>query len=155
MRIRILIAFIVLFISSVKLSAQQKDSYSYKTAVGVKFYPGAISLKHFISEDKCVEALAYFWRGNRLSGLYEKYFVIPDFESVKWYVGAGGNISLYDKNYYDGASFLGLDGVLGLDYKPQNLPLNFSLDWQPSFDLGGGNGFSANWAGFGVRFVIE
>ncbi len=152
---RLFIPLIVLFYFSGKLSAQTTENNFYKTAVGVKFYPGAITLKHFVADNRCIEVLAYFWRGNRLTGLYEKNFSIPDFESVKWYAGAGAHVSLYDRNYYEGASFLGLDGVLGLDYKPRNLPLNFTLDWQPSFDLGGGNGFSANWAGLGIRFVIE
>ncbi len=152
---KLLIPLFFTFILSAELSAQKVESSSYKTAIGVKFYPGAISLKHFISKDRCIETLAYSWRGNRLSGLYEKYFAIPDFESLKWYAGAGAHVSLYDKNYYNGASFIGADAVLGLDYKPEGLPLNLSLDWQPSLDLGGGNGFSANWAGIGVRFVIE
>lgn len=152
---KIVLSFIVFCVLTGELSAQKNDGYSYKTAVGVKYYPEAISLKHFIANDKCIEALAYFWRGNRLTGLYEKNYTMTDFESLKWYVGAGAHVSLYDKNYNDGVSYVGLDGVLGLDYKPSGIPLNFSLDWQPSFDIGGGNGFSANWSGLAVRYILE
>ena len=36
-------------------ASAQNNSSSYKTAVGVKFYPGAITVKHFVKETAALE----------------------------------------------------------------------------------------------------
>ncbi|HEY8687835.1 MAG TPA: hypothetical protein VIM07_01270, partial [Chitinophagaceae bacterium] len=60
-------------------------------------------------------------------------------------------------NKYGGATSIGVDGVLGLDYKIPSAPLNLSLDWQPSIEFGNGfnNGFSGNWGGIAIRYVLN
>jgi hypothetical protein len=70
---------------------------------------------------------------------------------MKWYVGPGAHVGLYK-----GITAVGIDGVVGIDYKFTNMPLNLALDWQPSFELGSGtrNGFNANWGGFAIRFTL-
>jgi hypothetical protein len=40
---------------------------------------------------------------------------------------------------------IGIDGVLGLDYKFNGAPINVSIDWQPSFEFGDYVGFSSLW----------
>ena len=138
-----------------KAYAQEQNAASYKTAVGIKFYPESVTLKHFISENSAVEIQSYFWKGNRLVGLYEKYASILGVNSMNWYFGAGAHLSMYDRNSYQGGSCLGVDGILGIDYKIKNVPIELSLDWQPSIDFGGGLGFAGNWGGLGIRFVLE
>ncbi len=65
------IAFVFVAFIQQQASAQSKGS-SYRTAVGVKFYPGAITLKHFVKNDAALEGIGYFWaRGTRITGLYE------------------------------------------------------------------------------------
>ena len=147
----------VLTISGV--AAQQSKSFNssdYQTALGVKFYPGAFSIKHFVNDNKAVEGLAYFWnRGLRVTGLYEIHFDINDVNGLKWYVGPGAHVGFYnDKN--GGGTSIGLDGVLGLDYKFSEAPINLSIDWQPSFEFGNnyGNGFNGNWGGFAIRYTL-
>ena len=78
---------VITTIFSLNSSAQSMGS-SYQTAVGIKFWPGAISVKHFISDNNALEGLANFWdRGFRLTGLYEIHGDINDVEGLKWYVG--------------------------------------------------------------------
>jgi hypothetical protein len=49
----------------------------------------------------------------------------------------------------------GIDGVVGLDYKFKKLPLNVSLDWQPSLELiTPGAEFQAGRGGIAVRFAF-
>jgi hypothetical protein len=131
----------------------QNTSSSYRTAVGVKFYPGAISVKHFLN-DNAVEGLASFWRGGvRFTGLYELHFPLLQVEGLQWYVGPGAHLGFYDDKRYDGSVFFGIDGVLGVDYKIPGAPLNVSLDWNPSFEFGDGADFQS-WGGLGVRFTF-
>ncbi len=130
-------------------------SQEYKTALGVKFYPGAVSLKHFIKPNAALEGLGYFWnRGARITGLYEFHGDINGAEGLKWYVGPGAHVGFYNNKYGGGSSF-GVDGVLGLDYKFKGAPINVSVDWQPSFEFNGAyDGFSGNWGGLAIRYVF-
>ena len=63
-------------------------------------------------------------------------------------------MGLYKPAYYDGKTSLGIDGVLGLDYKFPGMPLNVSVDWQPSYEFGDFEGFSGNWGGIGLRIAL-
>ena len=49
---------------------------------------------------------------------------------------------------------VGIDGVLGLDYKVKGAPLDVSLDWQPSFNFVGYNYFEGGWGGLGIRYAF-
>ncbi len=142
----------LIFVSTV--SAQSKGQ-SYTTALGVKLLDGAgISLKHFVNEKAALEGIGFFWsQGTRITGLYELHFDINGAPGLKWYIGPGAHIGLYNtKN--GGGTWAGVDGVLGLDYKINNAPLNLSADWQPSFEFGTGRGFTGNWGGFGIRYTF-
>jgi len=114
------------------LSAQD-----YKVAIGVRFSSAAptlnnaVSVKYFMNETSAVEGLISF--GNSrfgLGGLYEKHQLIGGTPAFTWFYGAGGYIGFEDRT-----TFLGPTGVVGLDYKFQNAPLNLSLDWKPELDI--------------------
>jgi len=142
----------ILFISNA--NAQSMGS-TYKTALGVKLLDGAgITVKHFINDRDALEGIGFFWnQGTRITGLYELHYDINGAPGLKWYIGPGAHIGLYNTKYGNG-SFAGIDGVLGLDYKINNAPLNLSLDWQPSFEFGTGRGFTGSWGGLGVRYTF-
>ena len=148
---------LITVLTATTVSAQRSKSYSsqsYTTALGVKFYPGAISIKHFVNGNNAIEGLGYFWeRGTRITGLYEIHGDINGAPGLKWYVGPGAHIGFYSTKWGGGSSF-GVDGVLGLDYKINSAPINLSLDWQPSFEFGDGRGFTGNWGGFAIRYTF-
>lgn len=144
------------------ISASAQNSADYRTAIGVKFYPGAITLKHFISEKAALEGLGYFYNnGFRVTGLYEFHFDIPDVNGLKWYVGPGAHLGFYNTKYKnanginDGGVAIGVDGVIGLDYKVPSAPINLSLDFQPSIEFGDYNGYGGSWGGIAIRYVIK
>lgn len=138
-------------------SGQSKsaNSSSYRTALGVKVWDGAgISFKQFVNGNNAVELIGYFWtRGTRITGLYEIHGPISGASGLQWYIGPGAHIGFYNTKYGDGA-FVGIDGVLGLDYKFKGAPINMSLDWQPSFEFGDGRGFAGSWGGLGIRYTF-
>lgn len=149
-----LLALVLIAFSQQKLSAQALGN-SYKTAVGIKFYPTGVSLKTFIRSDAALEFIGYFYdRGTRITGLYEYHGNLTDAGNLKWYLGPGAHIGLYNKNYFSGGTSVGVDGVLGLDFKFPSLPLNLSIDWQPSYEFGNYDGFISNSGGIGVRFTF-
>jgi hypothetical protein len=146
---------------AISANAQMNDGPDYKTALGVKVYPGAVSVKHFFKDKIAVEGLGYVTSdGFRLTGLYELYNNLGNVEGLKWYLGGGAHVGIWSdtwKNKYptrpDGLS-IGVDGVIGLDYKIQGAPLNLSFDWQPSFNILGYNYFEGGWGGLGIRYTF-
>ena len=142
-------------------SRAQSTGYDYKTALGVKFYPGAITLKSFTRTNRALEGLAYFYNdGIRFTGVYEIYGDISGADGLKWYIGPGAHIGFWcdhwknNHDYSDGGVSIGVDGVLGLDYKFENVPINISLDWQPSLNFVGYNYFEGGWGGMGIRYAF-
>lgn len=147
------ITLLLMFFCVSGLNAQNTERYT--TAVGVKFYPGAISFKQALSGNKSLEALAYFWNGTRITALYELHYDIAGLNGLRWYVGPGAHLQFYNNSSFSGKNYFGLDGVLGLDWKVPGAPLNLSLDWQPSFEFGEGDGFNGGFGGIGVRYVLK
>lgn len=154
----ILVSFLFVMVT---LNAQNRstNSYTYKTALGVKVWDGGgISLKHFFEGNNAGEFIAYFWsRGFRLVALYEIHGNFSGAPGLKWYIGPGVHIGFYDyhrNNHHIDGTYFGVDGVLGLDYKFRGAPINISIDWQPSFEFGDFVGFVGNWGGFGIRYTF-
>lgn len=152
-RVRSCVFFACLFVA---FSVNAQKGNTYKTGVGIKVYPTGVTLRHFVKpESQAVEFVGYFWRkGTRITGLYEFFFDLGKSENFKWYIGPGAHVGLYSDKYYGGGTAIGIDGVLGLDYKIKNAPLDISLDWQPSIEFGDFEGFASSWGGVGVRFTF-
>jgi hypothetical protein len=161
-----IIVLLAILLATIVLTANAQKSAStyssdYVTALGIKFYPTGVTLKHFVNGTKnAVEVIGYFYKyGTRITGLYEIHNDISGAPGLKWYIGPGAHVSFYDRNknndHYGGAA-VGVDGVLGLDYKINSAPINLSLDWQPSFEFGDNynNGFSGDWGGFAIRYTF-
>lgn len=144
--------------------SKSTNSSSYRTALGVKFYPGGITFKHFFNAKNAGELIGYFNNhGFRLTGLYEIHGNFADAAGLKWYIGPGAHIGFYDthhRHHHDddwhdhGHTSIGVDGVIGLDYKFRGAPINMSLDWQPSFEFTDGHGFVGSWGGLAIRYTF-
>jgi hypothetical protein len=164
MRKFVLTAIVLLSVIAVQAQSKSTNSSRYKTALGVKVWDGGgISLKHFFNGNNAGELIGYFWRnGFRLTGLYEIHGPISGATGLKWYIGPGLHVGAYnnhhyhhhDGHYHDSHASIGIDGVLGLDYKFNSAPINISLDWQPSFEFADGHSFNGSWGGLGIRYTF-
>ncbi len=157
---KIILAAVILAAFGIKATAQNNGN-TYKTAVGIKFYPSALSVKGFIAPNKAIEGLGYFYSdGFRLTGLYEIHGDIEGAAGLKWYVGPGAHIAVWNDSWKkenpdrNSGVAIGIDGVLGLDYKFKGAPINMSLDWQPSFNFVGYNYFEGGWGGLAIRYTF-
>lgn len=148
--------FSVLLFSVIAVFSQNINTGStYKTAVGVKIYPGAITAKHFISNNAAIEGIGYFYNGFRLTGLYELHGNINGLEGLKWYIGPGAHLGFdnANNNNSNNGIAVGVDGIIGLDYKITGAPINISFDWQPSFNFIS-DAYFKGYGGLAFRFAF-
>lgn len=157
------IVFALLLVAAIgsfnKISAQD-----YKTALGVRLSSSAatvnnsISLKHFINQNTAVEGLFSFGDPLALGVLFEINKPINE-TGIQWYYGGGGYLAFIksynvNKQKNETNTNVGAQGVLGLDYKFANLPLNLSLDWKPELNLVTDINFEPSAIGFTARFTF-
>jgi hypothetical protein len=152
--------FLALFACAALTTAAQNQGTDYRTALGFKFYPAGVTVKHFIARRTAIEAIGYSHDGFRLTALAEFYIPIGRVPGLSWYVGPGLHVGFHNDHWkekhldQDNNVVFGVDGVLGVDYKVKGLPLNLSLDWQPSYNFSGDNYFESRWGGVGIRYAF-
>ncbi len=141
------------------LSAQD-----YKTALGVRLSSSSamqnnsISIKHFISAKTAIEGLFSFGDPLALGALVEFYKPLTP-SGLTYFYGAGGYISFIKKVNINSSKTstdpnFGAQGIIGLDYKFSNVPLNISLDWKPELNLVSNINFEPAAIGFSARFTF-
>ena len=134
--------------------AQNKtaNSLQYKTAIGVKLWNGGgVTLKTFVKDNQALELIGFLnSAGTRITGLYEFHGDLNTEGNLKWYLGFGAHAGLYKLNN----TLFGGDGVVGMDYKFKDMPLNLALDWQPTVEFKKNYGFTGNWGGLAIRYTL-
>jgi hypothetical protein len=86
--------------------------------------------------------------------LYEIHFDIKPVRGLKWYVGTGAHVGLYKHLGLGNTNFVGIDGVLGLDYKVKGVPLNISLELNPTYEFTEYTKVIRFPVGLGVRYTF-
>lgn len=156
------IASLLLF--AIVFTVNKASAQDYKTAIGLRLSSSqaivnnSVSVKHFLNEKTAIEGLFTFGDPLAISGLIEIHQPVGA-SGVKWFYGGGGYIGFLktynpnkDRNETD--VHFGAQGVLGLDYKFQNIPLNLSLDWKPELNLVSDINFEPAAVGFTARFTF-
>jgi len=144
--------FLVSILSAFSISLKAKE---YKTAVGIRLGPNSAAIapgftvKHFISEKHAVEALVSFGDGLGVCGLYEWHQSVAAVAHLQWFAGAGAYAAYQTKT-----AFIGVAGIVGVDYKFPDIPLNISIDWKPGLNIIETVGFEASGVGFSARFAF-
>lgn len=109
-----------------------------------------ISAKYFFRDDLAVEGIlgtSFGRRGFQFTALFEQHMPITKIEGLYWFFGGGGHVGAYKGRYYYDRSnkhfqksydktlaTVGIDGIIGLDYKIAELPLSVGVDFKPFLD---------------------
>jgi hypothetical protein len=153
-----------LVIALIALTANTASAQDYKTALGVRLSSAApminnsISLKHFINEKTAIEG--YFSFGDPLAiGANIEFHKPLSASGLKYFYGGGGYIGFVKTTNVNTQKTstspnLGAQGVIGLDYKFTNIPLNISLDWKPELNIVSDINFEPAAIGFTARFTF-
>jgi hypothetical protein len=166
-----LLTTILLLSLSTTLAAQYE-----RTSIGLR--GGGVSgfsFKHIDEDLTAVEVIAG-WQENgfRLVGMIQKYkpiatsrlanlFIITGFGAHSGYIRynryptyhENGTVFYSENHYY--TPVFGGDFILGLEYHFESIPLNFSVDYKPYFQLFGEEHFRLDlWdLGFTVRYALN
>ena len=149
-RLSFLCIIFLLFFAGIKASAQD-----YRFGIGVRLsnatptLNNSITGKYFITDKSAIEGLVSFGSRFGIGGLLEIYKPFS-VEGLSWFYGGGAYVGFEDSNTY-----LGPTGILGIDYKFPNIPLNLSVDWKPELDIIPDINFVPDAFAFSVRFTIK
>ena len=160
-----ILCFTVIAIFAIQSSSKAQG---YDNAIGVRLgVSNGITFKTTLGENKMLDLIADYRSTDgskyfRVTGLYEIYKPIENVPGLNWYYGFGGTLGSvkysYDYGYatHDNSHdlYLSADGVLGLDYKVQDAPIDFSLDWKPALQLAPDAHFDSSGLGLSVRFTF-
>ena len=167
-------------ISSATITAAQErlepvrpavNQSNYKTAIGLRAgETSGLTIKHFFSESAAFEGIIGVWPyAFGFTALFEKHEQAFNLEGMNWYYGGGGHVvagsnRIYymytngDRYYYryrSGNMGLGVDGVLGLEYKIKAIPFAVSLDMKPFMELNTDGGlFLSLDPGLGIKVAF-
>jgi len=155
MKKTILVFLLVTFGASTLIAQDYERAFGLRlgTMVGASY-------KQFLNTSQAIEAIvdldiidsdALSLRG---TALYQFHFPISSVDGLAWYIGPGATFGLRLGD--DSGFLLGLDGMVGLEYKLSELPLCFSIDYNPKFYLIGYDDpkFKAANAGLTIRYTF-
>lgn len=135
------------------LISNTAKAQDYKGAIGVRFSSKAalvnnsVSLKYFFNEKTAAEGLITFNDPFALGLLVEQHK--PFAAGLKYFYGGGVYAG------FSGDRRVGLQGVIGLDYKIPTLPINFAIDWKPELTVAKEFSFEPQALGVTARFIIK
>jgi len=136
----------------------------YHTGLGIRGgFSNGITLKHFYTTDIAVEGiLTTRWQGFKITGLAEWHIPVFDTEGLYFFYGGGIHLGIWDSeadyfgNQVAGNSlFLGIDGIIGLEYAFPGIPLSLGLDWKPGFEIVSDFGFAHDEIAFSARYLFR
>ncbi len=132
-----------------KLGSDYKLGLGIRLSSAVPTLSNSISVKYFMNETNAVEGLLSFGSRFGVGALYELHQSLNS-PGLQWFYGGGGYIG-----FEHGSTYFGPTGILGLDYKFSQLPLNLSLDWKPELNIIPKIDFVPDALALTARFTIQ
>jgi hypothetical protein len=150
----LIVIFSAGFIASASAQTETPDP-NYRLGLGIRLsnaiptISSAITGKYFVTDRSAVEGLLSFGSRFGLGALLELHKP-TNIEGLKWFYGGGAYVG-----FENGDTYLGPTGILGIDYKFTNVPINLSLDWKPELDLLPEINFVPDAFALSVRFTLK
>jgi hypothetical protein len=130
-------------------------SQGYTKAIGIRLGPNSAAVtagftgKYFLNDKAALEAIVGINNGLGICGLYELHFPIESVTNLSWFGGGGGYVA-----FRNSTTAIGAAGIIGLDYKFEEIPLNISLDWKPELNIISKVAFESSGIGLSARFTF-
>lgn len=125
--------FAILIIVSMLSAAVAAQNYNWAIGVRGGAQTSGISTKINFNPTNSLELILDLAHG--VNGYALAQWNIPVIaQGFNFYYGAGAHIGQWKKHGYHKFTF-GIDGMIGLEYKIQNIPLVLSVDYKPALNL--------------------
>jgi hypothetical protein len=163
---------LLLMVPALHAQKEINSGPDYKNAIGIRAgKTSGVTFKHFFNTGNAGEFILGLWTNAvGLTMLYEKN-MSPGPLGLKFYYGAGAHATAetgtnyyrkhnnrdqdYVYRYGDNGLALGIDGVVGLDYKIGVVPLAISVDLKPFLEVSNyGIIYTALDAGLGIKLAF-
>lgn len=115
-----------------------------------------LALKWFLSGDtEAVEGIVTV-RGSgsnstlAITALYELHNYDFASEALRWYYGAGPHLAMSSKE-----TDIGIDGIIGIEYRINEGPISLSADWKPSLAIIGAGGLVGDEGAISLRYRLQ
>lgn len=137
----------LIFLMTIGHKTVNAQGMGYNTAIGLRFGgTEGLTAKFGLGNDAAIEGILGFGPHYlSITGLYEIYRP-TGVNQLNWYYGGGAHVAwITNRNYYyapnrkygvyDQSTAIGIDGIIGIEYKIPNAPIAFSLDAKPTFSV--------------------
>lgn len=131
------------------------SAQDYRLGLGIRLsnstptLNSSITGKYFITDRSAVEGIVSFGSRFGMGALLELHRSLNT-PGLRWFYGAGAYVG-----FQSNETFLGPTGILGLDYKFANVPINLSVDWKPELDIIPSVNFVPDAFALSVRFTLK
>jgi hypothetical protein len=128
----------------------------YKFAIGLRLstasptISNSVTAKYFFTDRSAIEGLVSFGTRFGIGGLYEREQLIGGVQGLNWFYGGGAYVGFQNNLVYTGPM-----GIVGIDYKFENAPVDLSIDWKPELDISPAINFVADAFAFSARFTLK
>jgi hypothetical protein len=120
----------------------------YKLGIGLRagYNPG-ITVKYMLSEARAIEGIVHYrYNGTVITALYEMHTNAFGEDKLFWFYGLGGHVGYYARPdyfkrnkyyafYYERRPSIGIDGIIGLEYRVEEIPFSIGVDLKPYVDI--------------------
>lgn len=162
--------FIILFLSVLTLNVKgQEKSHAISGRVGLS---SGIAYQMMVDDFRGYKGLMTFRDGGlQITALIESYrpMYLNFTDRMQYYMGMGAHIGftrwpprrgLYPNPFYyrtsgSFAPVIGLDAIFGIEYRVNRIPLSFSLDAKPFFELFGHTIFRLSLLDIGLSIKVH
>lgn len=138
----------LIYLSAICLLANTSFSQmNYNTAIGLRAgETSGLTIKKAMGSN-ALEGIVGLWSHGLSATLLYEFYAPAGLSGLNWYYGYGGHVAFetqaygwYDygrrrKYYTTGGVGLGIDGIVGIEFKIPKAPIAFSLDFKPYLEV--------------------
>jgi len=149
-----ILLLLLMFTTLKSTIAQKKSGGEWSAGARLGGSLGATLKSHAKTNDYAFEFLAANSFDEKMKGfslgiLYEKLAPIAADGQLSAMAGGG-----FTFNFQDETNF-GISGTLGFDWRLKSVPINFQLDWMPTFFFINTTHFSGVNGAFSIRYIFN
>lgn len=146
---KILFVAVVALLSALPFQKAEAQNWGIGVRGGVDY---GLTVKKYMGANALDFHGHFHNHGFQISGLYEWNQGLGN--GFTLYYGFGACLGAWDNDKDDMSLGLGIDGIIGVEWKIPSAPFALSLDWKPSFELVPETELYFKGFGLGIKYLF-